>query len=205
MLNTYITNQGMTQTIVHKPNRNYVNQTNWDANYDGDVANISLRTNMDGDTQTMNIQLDNNDLANLLNVQTVNRPIHERLQMDFEQPQEPLYIELPAPQAISPIETLLSSRPEMLMSSRPEVTMSSRPEVTTSSRPEIAMSSPRTNEELIIPMTIDRKTADRYTRTSRRGHKRKKTHISHRVYKKRRTSASSRRKHSSTRRHRSMR
>lgn len=177
MLNTYITNQGMTQTVIHKPTRSYINQTNWDADYDGKIANISLQTNMNGETNTMNMRLDNDDLANLLNIQSVNMPIHERLKMDFEEPQEPLYIELP-------MLSVESRKPKSV-------------EELIANSPALAMSSPRTNEELIIPMTIDRKTADQYTRTSHRRHKRKKTHITHKVYKKRRTSASSKRRHSS--------
>lgn len=177
MLNTYITNQGMTQTVVHKPNRNYINQTNWDADYDGNVANIYLSTNTDGKTRTMDVRLDNNDLANLLNIQTVNMPIHQRLKMDFERPQEPLYIELPTP-------GLESRSPKTV-------------EELIASNPSLGISSPLSNEEFIIPVTINRKTADKYTRTTKRQHRRKKTHVTHKYYKKRKTPSSRRHRRSS--------
>ena len=46
------------------------------------------------------------------------------------------------------------------------------------------VSSPLSNEELIIPLTIDKKTADNYTLTPKKKHRRFKTHITHKVYKK---------------------
>ena len=42
MLNTFIKNRGTTKTIIHNNNDNNVNEINWDADYDGDVANISM-------------------------------------------------------------------------------------------------------------------------------------------------------------------
>ena len=45
------------------------------------------------------------------------------------------------------------------------------------------ISSPSPNEELIIPLKID-KTTGKYTFTPRKKHRRRKTHITHKVYKK---------------------
>lgn len=163
MLNTYIKNRGITETIVHNNNNNHFNKINWDADYDGDIANISINTNTDGRSNHFDIKLDNEDLANILNVQSVNMPIHERLKNDFEQPsyfQEPHYIELPKTQ----LEHIKPKSVEELLSRH--------------------ISSPLPDEELIIPLTIDRKTADKYTLTPKRRHKRVKTHITHRVFKK---------------------
>jgi hypothetical protein len=42
MLDTYIKNQGKTKTIIHTNNENKVNEIKWDAEYDGDKANISV-------------------------------------------------------------------------------------------------------------------------------------------------------------------
>jgi hypothetical protein len=42
MLDTYIKNRGSTKTIIHDNNQNNINQINWDADYDGQNANISL-------------------------------------------------------------------------------------------------------------------------------------------------------------------
>jgi len=82
-------------------------------------------------------------------------PIHKRLELDFEKPYSP--------------QEYLIELPELLSSD----TLSNH-----------GISSPKTNEELIIPLTIDKKTADKYTLTPRKKHKRKKSHITYKVYKK---------------------
>jgi hypothetical protein len=84
MLNTYIKNRGTSKTIVHDNDRNYVNDFNWDADYDGNVANISIQTNTNGETEHFDVTLNNDDLAHLLNVQSVNIPIDKRLENDFQ-------------------------------------------------------------------------------------------------------------------------
>jgi len=172
MLNNYIKNQGITKTIIHSNNHNHINQTKWDAVYDGDIANISINSNTDGHHKHLNISLDNEDLANLLNIQTVDMPIDKRLKIDFREPcyePENYYVELPTPK-LEPI--------------RPDVNI-----IEKLNQPHI--SSPVTGEELIIPLTIDRKTADKYTFTPKRKHRRLKTHITHKVYKKPKTKTSS--------------
>jgi len=162
MLNTYIKNRGITQTIVHDNNHNHFNQINWDADYDGNIANISVNSNTDGKHDQFNISLDNADLANMLTMPSVNTPIDKRLRMDFQEPfyrPEPLFLELPTPE-IQPrkpktIEELIKG-----------------------------ISSPASDEELIVPLTIDKKTVDNYTLTPRKKHRRRKTHVTHKVYKK---------------------
>ncbi len=163
MLNTYIKNRGTTKTIVHNNNSNHINQMNWDADYDGDVANISVNTNTDGIREHFDIMLDNQDLANILNIQSVNMPLHKRLKNDFKESsyiREPYYIELPSteikPRTPKTMEEILSRH----------------------------ISSPLQNEELIVPLTIDQKTIDNYTLTPKRRHRKLKTHISHKAYKK---------------------
>ena len=174
MLNTYIKNQGITQTIIHDNNRNHFNQVNWDADYDGNIANISVNSNTDGKHDHFNISLDNEDLANILTIPSVNTPIDKRLKIDFQDPyyhtDEPFLIELPSKPTTIP--NLIKQ----------------------------GITSPLPDEELIIPLTIDRKTIDKYTLTPRRKHRRHKTHITHKVYKKPKTKSktkSSRRKYSS--------
>ena len=157
MLNTYIKNRGTTKTIVHDNNNNHVNLINWDADYDGDIANISVNTNTDGKRNHFKFSLDNHDLANLLNIQSVDKPLDKRLKMDFKEPNytpEPYFIELPTPKL--QIEDIVDRH----------------------------ITPPLSNEELIIPLTIDRKTKDLFTLTPNKKHKRPKTHITHRVYKK---------------------
>lgn len=157
MLNTYIKNQGISKTIIHHNNENHVNLVNWDADYDGDVANISLDSNTNGKHNHYDISLDNEDLANMLSMPSVNMPIDKRLKMDFQEPYytpENYLIELPTPefQPRKPdyIEKMIDRR----------------------------ISSPLSGEELIIPLTINPKSK------SHKRHHRSKTHITHRVYKK---------------------
>jgi hypothetical protein len=165
MLNTYIKNRGTTKTILHKNNHSYTNELNWDAEYDGDIANISIDAEVDGKPKHFDIKLDNNDLANLLNVESIDMPIHKRLQMDFEEPtymNKPYYIELPQYE-----EEFVDRH----------------------------ISSPKTNE-IFLPLTLDVRPAKKYTLTSKKNHKRRKTHVTHRLYKKTKSKSSKRTKSS---------
>ena len=163
MLNTYIKNRGTTKTIIHDNNHNHINQINWDADYDGDIANLSINTNTDGKREHFDFSFDNQDLANMLNIQSVNMPIDKRLKMDFQEPYykpEPLYIELPTPK----YEPRKPEYHKEVINRR--------------------ISSPLSHEELIIPLTIDEKNKKLLTLTPHKKHRRPKTHITHRVYKK---------------------
>jgi hypothetical protein len=169
MLNTYIKNRGITKTIIHNNDINNINQIKWDADYDGDIANIHIDSNTNGKHDHFNISLNNDDLANILNIKGVNMPIHKRLEMDFKKPSmvnyDDYFIELP----------LIELKPKEPILKEPD----------TSSIKQILdkqILSPKTSEELIIPLTIDKKTADNYTITPRRRHRRHKTHITHRVF-----------------------
>jgi hypothetical protein len=53
------------------------------------------------------------------------------------------------------------------------------------------LSSPLSNEELIVPITIDEKTLGKYTLTPHRRHRRNKTHKTYTVYKIRKSADSS--------------
>lgn len=168
MLNTYIKNQGITKTILHNNDKNLVNEINWNADYDGNIANITVDTNSDGNRKHFNISLDNEDLANILNVDSVNMPIHQRLKHDFKDTQyipDYQYIELPTPK----LEPKEPRTVEELLSKY--------------------VSSPLPNEELIVPLTIDKKTMDKYTLTPNKKNKKLKTHITHRAYKRPKTSS----------------
>ena len=175
MLNTFIKNKGISQTIIRENNKNHFNEINWDADYDGNTANISFNENIDGKNQQFDVSLDNQDLINLLNIPSVNTPIDERLQFDFQnslfrndprmyQLKEPFYMPSETSQIPFSNETIN--------------------ELLDSGTPGNYISSPSSNEELIIPITIDEKSLNRYTFTPRRRHKRIKTHKTHRVYKK---------------------
>jgi len=186
MLNTYIKNRGFSKTIVHDSSNPYkqneinaVNELNWDADYDGDIANISLTSNTNGDKKHFNISLDKNDLENILNVPSVEMPIHKRLKMDFSKPvfrHDPSIYKIELPE----MEELQSDK---MNNTLQQILDSSEPR-------KRYLSTPLPNEELIIPLSINKKV------TPRRRHRHRKTHKTYRVYKKHKTHRKSTRKSS---------
>ena len=190
MLNTYIKKQGITQTIVHdNKDHDHFNQINWDADYDGNTANISVKTNTDGKRDRFDISLDNKDLAHILNMPSVNTPIHKRLKIDFQNPSympKPYFLELPT---TSRLVTPRILAPE-LEPKKPEI----MEEIISR-----GMSNPGSHEELIIPLTIDKKIIDDYILTPTKKHRRRKTHITHKVYKKPKSSSKTKSKGKKTR------
>jgi hypothetical protein len=107
-------------------------------------------------------------------------PIHKRLKIDFQKPSykepfliiEPQFLEVP-----SPTPRLLTPRlltPE-LQPRKPELL-----EQIISK----GITSPATNQEFIVPLSIDKKTIDNYILTARKKHRRRKTHVTHKIYKK---------------------
>lgn len=210
MLGTYIKNRGMTKTIIHANNKNKTNEIKWDADYDGNIANISINSNNNGSHDKVNFSLNNQDLANILNIDTVNIPLEQRLKRDFNKnmkqspkiyqiefdniqkpsliPITPLYnqsYELPFIKEESespfieeePISTIIdASQPNSMQNlSSPTYTH---------------LSSPKPNEEFIIPLTIDKKTLNKLTLTPNKQHRKYKTH---RVYKRRKSTSSKKR------------
>jgi hypothetical protein len=159
MLDTFIKNIGETTTLIHNNNHNDISKINWDAEYDGDIANISLDLNTNGRNEHVDIQLDNDDLADILNIPTVNTPIDRRLKSDFKQKrmtskQMPYMIE------IEDINRFPS--PELIEDNKPAYTH---------------ISSPLQNEELLIPLTIKKS-----SRLSKRHKKRRNSHNTYKVY-----------------------
>jgi hypothetical protein len=146
MLNTYIKNMGKTKTIIYDNNHNHINEINWDADYDGDIANLSLTTNNDGKHEQFEVSLNNNDLAKILNYPSINTPIHKRLESDYMNPRYKM------------LQPLISEKNIHKLSS--------------------AISSPKTSEEYIIPIKIDKKS------TIPKKHRHHKTHITYKAYKK---------------------
>jgi hypothetical protein len=194
MLNTYIKNRGLTQTLVHTNNRNHFNETNWDADYDGDIANISVTSNMDGNKNTYNVTLDNEDLANILNVPSISMPIDKRLQMDFAQTQlnDPRILQIEIPELNAPAN--FNKQPYLINAPNSFINGMSKSDDLESDIHNSFLSSPLPNEELIVPITIDEKTLDKYTLTPHRRHRRKKTHKTYKVYKKPKSTRSSKTK-----------
>jgi len=194
MLNTYIKKQGITQTIVHDNKHNHFNQINWDADYDGNKANISVKSNTDGKRDRFDISLDNQDLAHILNIPSINMPIHKRLKMDFQKPSykvdksykvDPYILELPTPQLLTP--QLLTPRlltPE-LEPRKPEILE----EIISK-----GISNPVSYQEFIVPLTIDKKSMDNYILTPKKKQTRRKSHVTHKADKKSKSTSKSRSK-----------
>ena len=184
MLNTYIKNKGYTKTIIHDNNKNRVNELDWDADYDGDNANILLTSTTNGKKKKFGIQLDNNDLANLLNVRSINMPLHRRLQEDFIKKSSPKLLQIQLPDTdltdIEDEETI-----EFPQMETPEIIpiQPSSKSIEHLLSSQNFLSSPLPNDELIIPITINDRLSHDFTLTPRRRHKRPKTHKTYRVYK----------------------
>ena len=175
MLETFNKNRGITKTIIHKNNQNKVNEVNWDADYDGKKANISLDLNTDGNEKHYDVQLTNDDLAKILNLNSVNKSLDERLLQDF-QPQKnklkkikPMIIEIEneTPYNFSyanDTNELNDAELDELFLNENKIDL---PEKLTH------ISSPLQNEELLIPLTIGKSY----------GSLNKNKNKSHRVYK----------------------
>jgi hypothetical protein len=200
MLGTYIKNRGMTKTIIHSNNKNNTNEIKWDADYDGNVANISINSNNDGIHDKYHFSLDNQDLANLLNIDTVQLPLEQRLKRDFKKKishSPKIYqIELEDLQTppLLPMSSISETKPiiESYESTTPFIEEEPQKiSIENLSFPvKSHLSSPKTNEEFIIPMTIDEKTLDKLTLTPHKRHRKYKTHKTHRVYKRRKSTVS---------------
>ena len=93
--NTFIKNKGVTQTYTYNKRRNkrHASEIDWDAEYDGKIANISVNLQQsDGDKQHYDIKLDNHDLAQILSMPSINTPIDKRLTDDFKPRKQNKYI-----------------------------------------------------------------------------------------------------------------
>jgi hypothetical protein len=81
---TYIKSQGMSQTFIQQPGTNRkMNQINWDADYNGEIAKLNLDVNTNGKKENFMLQLSKGDLENLLNIPSIDKSIEKRLEDDF--------------------------------------------------------------------------------------------------------------------------
>jgi hypothetical protein len=104
MSQTYIKNKGTIKTHIYNDNeKDKVEELKWNADYDGDEANVELDYNNGKRNKHYNFQLDNENLAELLNIPSVNMPLEKRLMRDFRKTrkQQPIYIELDLPSSNS--------------------------------------------------------------------------------------------------------
>ena len=195
MLNTYIKNVGSTQTLIGNNCGAHVQEMDWNADYDGNQAKILVNTNLDGNRKMFHYTLDNADLANMLNINSIKKPLDMRLKMDLKKPRvfrlkpRQYKIELAAP-PLSPRAPAYLSEPELSSSDS-----SSLMEMLHSASPNSFLSSPASNEEYIVPVTIDRNTM-----TPKRRNFAIKTHRTHRVFKRPKTTSSMRRRTTTRRR-----
>jgi len=201
MLDTFIKNKGITKTIIHNNNKNYYNEVNWDADYDGEKAQISLDIDENGKKGHIEMKMNNDELAELLNIPSENSMLDKRLYRDFLSKRskcEPNMIEVVMPKHnndnIIP-KSILYRQPiakDSLIYEKNNKRVHFQNEQPISLENEIAenfythVSSPEPQEEILIPLVIN----DTKTRKHRH-RKRPKTHFTCKVYRKNKHSSSS--------------
>jgi len=155
MLDTYIKNRGMTKTIVHNNNQNTINETNWDADYDGNIANVSLDLTNNGRNKHLDFKFTNNDLANLLTIPSVRQPIHKRIKMDFMKPEssfDKIFLELDPESSSDSDSDSESDYLENMGTIFDSNTFNNNPENISPIQELLThISSPKSNEEFIMP------------------------------------------------------
>lgn len=188
MLNTFIKTKGVTKTLIHNNNKNYINELNWDADYDGEKANISLDIDENGTKGHLNMKMNNDELAELLNIPSENTMLDERLYNDFlsNSPNNEYKIieieELPK----STINNTFHLLKDSFEKHKKKVHFAN--EKLTAKDIYTHISSPEPEEEILFPLVIQ----DTKTRRHR-SHKRPKSHVTYKVYRKNKNSTSSHR------------
>jgi len=205
MLDTFIKNKGITKTIIHNNNKNYYNEVNWDADYDGEKANISLDIDENGKKGHVEMKMNNDELAELLNIPSENSMLDKRLYRDFlskrsRRDNNMIEIEMPKqyddniiPKSIlyrqprakdSLIHEKNNKRVHFQNEQHYEETLPLENEMGKNIYTHV--SSPAPQEEILIPLVIN----DTKTRKHRH-HRRPKTHVTYKVYRKNKHSLSS--------------
>jgi hypothetical protein len=173
MLNTFIKSKGITKTIIHNNNKNYSSELNWDADYDGEKANISLDMDENGKKGHMEFKMNSDELAELLNIPSDNVMLDKRLYNDFlgKHPKSEFnIIELPKDSYEKHKKNVRFLDDNDIMNE----------DVYTH------ISSPEPQEEIILPLVIK----DLKRRKRNRSHKKVTSHATSRVYKKNSTNSS---------------
>ena len=65
MTNTLLLNSGSTQSVLIKNGKAKTNGVQWNANYDGDIANVDLKLNDNGREKQFKVEMTNDELENL--------------------------------------------------------------------------------------------------------------------------------------------
>jgi len=183
MLDTFIKNKGITKTVFHKNNKNYYNEVNWDADYDGENANLSLDIDDNGTKGHVEMNMNNDELAELLNIPSENNTLDKRLYRDFlsKRPKHDYKIveihhDIP--------KSILHNDSYSLLKNKKNVHFKNENGMDDDYYTHI--SSPEPQEELFIPLILN----ETKTRKHKK-HKKPKTHVTYKVYRKHRRSPSS--------------
>jgi len=199
MLDTFIKNKGITKTIIHNKNKNYYNEIHWDADYDGENANLSLDMDENGKKGHIEMKINNDELAELLNIPSENNMLDKRLYKDFlskrsKRNHNMIEIELPKHYNDNIPKSILYREPLAKDSLTYEknnkkvhfeneqllpLQIENLPENEMAENIYTHISSPQPQEEIIFPLFVN----DRKTRKHRH-HRRPKTHVTYKVYRK---------------------
>jgi hypothetical protein len=87
----FIKNTGKTKTSIYINEENKddkreelkKNEIEWDADYNGKVANVDLNIDNNGIKKHLQMRLNNQDLAELFNVPSIGGDLHKRIKNDF--------------------------------------------------------------------------------------------------------------------------
>jgi hypothetical protein len=190
MLNTFIKTKGITKTLIHNNNKNYINELNWDADYDGEKANISLDIDENGTKGHINMKMNNDELAELLNIPSESTMLDERLYNDFfrnSPNNEYKIIEIEElPKSTIHNRNKFHLLKDSFEKHKKKVRFAN--EKLTAKDIYTHISSPEPDEEILFPLVI----SDTKTR-KHRGHKKPKSHVTYKVYRKNKNSTNSHR------------
>ena len=197
MLDTFIKNKGITKTIIHNNNKNYYNEVQWDADYDGENANLSLDIDENGNKEHLQMKVNNEQLIELLNIPSENITLDKRLYNDFlsKRPKkEYKIIELPK----SILHNNLPFPKDSYQINKKRVHFKNENEMTDDNNYYTHISSPSSQEELLFPLVVN-ETKTRKHKNHK--HKNPKSHITYKVYRKNKNSSSSSSSRKTLRRH----
>jgi len=174
MLDTFIKNKGITKTIIHNNNKNIYNEVNWDADYDGKNANISLDIDQDGTKGHVELKMNNDELAELLNIPSESNMLDKRLYRDFLSKR---------PEQDYKIIEIQNNKPKSILHNDSYSLLKNEME-----NNYTHLSSPGPLEELVIPFFVNEHKTRKHK--NHKKHKTPRTHITYKVYKKHRRSSS---------------
>jgi hypothetical protein len=180
MLDTFIKNKGITKTIIHNNNKNYYNEVQWDADYDGENANLSLDIDENGNKEHLQMKVNNEQLIELLNIPSENITLDKRLYNDFlsnRPKKEYKIIELPK----SILHNNLPFPKDSYQINKKRVHFKNENDPLDDTNYYTHISSPASQEELLFPLVVN-ETKTRKHKNHK--HKNPKSHVTYKVYRK---------------------